>query len=348
MIYDVNNINDENHFTELKNKLVRKDFVTYTCRNCGILVNKGSRCYKNFNNLCHSCSVSKTIANRPIEIQNEINAKVQAGRKTHQDEINARISYSMSHRTEEQLKISKEKRHKTCLEKYGNEYYNNKEQAKQTMLKLYGGTATLNSNLKQRVQQTNIQKYGGISPMCSDIIVDKLKTTYIKNNGGMGFASDKVKETFKKNYKETFGVENSSQNPIVRRKQATKYKYENINFDSKPEIAYYIWLTDHNIEFEYQPNVKFEYFYQNKIHYYIPDFIVNGEYQEIKGLHFFKNCDMNETMINPFDRTQDDKYEAKHQCMIKNNVKILTNFDEYIKYVKNKYGKAFLESLKRK
>ena len=41
-------------------------------------------------------------------------------------------------------------------------------------------------------------------------------------------------------------------------------------------------------------------------------------------------------------------YESKHQCMIKNNVKILTNFDEYIKYVKNKYGKAFLESLKRK
>ena len=28
-------------------------------------------------------------------------------------------------------------------------------------------------------------------------------------------------------------------------------------------------------------------------------------------------------MINPYDRTQDDKYEAKHQCMLNNNVIIL-------------------------
>lgn len=40
MIYDVNNINDEINFIELKNKLKRKDFVTYTCRKCGIVVNK--------------------------------------------------------------------------------------------------------------------------------------------------------------------------------------------------------------------------------------------------------------------------------------------------------------------
>lgn len=31
MIYDVNNIYDESHFIELKSKLVRKDFVIYTC-----------------------------------------------------------------------------------------------------------------------------------------------------------------------------------------------------------------------------------------------------------------------------------------------------------------------------
>ena len=40
MIYDVNSINDESNFIELKRKLVRKDFVTYTCRNCGVVVNK--------------------------------------------------------------------------------------------------------------------------------------------------------------------------------------------------------------------------------------------------------------------------------------------------------------------
>jgi hypothetical protein len=298
--------------------------------------------------LCHSCSVSNTIANRPVEIQNEISAKVQAGRKLHQEDINAKISLAHRNKTAEQREISKLKRQETCLKLYGDKNYNNKEQAQQTMLERYGGTTTLTSNLKQNVQQTNIKRYGGISPMCSTVIVDKLKETYIQNNGGMGFASESVLEKYKINYKKKFGVENSSQNPLVRRKQATKYKYENINFDSKPEIAYYIWLKDNNINFEYQPNVKFEYLYENKLYYYIPDFKVENEYIEIKGLQFFKNYDINETMINPFDRTQDAKYEAKHQCMIKNNVKILTDTKIYENYVKNKYGRTYLDSFKRK
>ena len=298
--------------------------------------------------MCHSCSVSNTIANRPEEIQNEISAKIQASRKLHQEDINAKISLVHRNKTPEQREISKLKRQETCLKLYGDKNYNNKEQAQQTMLEKYGGTTTLTSNLKQKVQQTNIKRYGGVSPMCSTVIVNKLKETYIQNNGGMGFASESVLEKYKINYKEKFGVENSSQNPLVRRKQATKYKYKNINFDSKPEIAYYIWLKDNNIDFEYQPNVKFEYLYENKLYYYIPDFKVENEYIEIKGLQFFKNYDIKETMINPFDRTQDAKYEAKHQCMIKNNVKIITNTKIYEDYIKNKYGKTYLDSFKRK
>lgn len=298
--------------------------------------------------MCHSCSVSNTIANRPVEIQNEISAKVQASRKLHQDDINAKISLAHRNKTAEQKEISKLKRQESCLKLYGDKNYNNREQTQQTMLERYGGTTTLTSNLKQKVQQTNIKRYGGISPMCSTVIVNKLKETYIQNNGGMGFASESVLEKYKINYKEKFGVENSSQNPLVRRKQATKYKYENINFDSKPEIAYYIWLKDNNIDFEYQPNVKFEYLYENKLYYYIPDFKVENEYIEIKGLQFFKNYDINETMINPFDRTQDAKYEAKHQCMIKNNVKIITDTKIYENYIKNKYGRTYLDSFKRK
>lgn len=257
----------------------------------------------------------------------------------------------MAHRnkTPEQREISKLKRQETCIKLYGYKNYNNKEQAQQTMLERYGVSYTLNNPvLKEKVQRTNLERYGGISPMCSEEVQKKSKTKYIQNNGGIGFASELVKSKFKKNYKEKFGVEWSSQNPLVRRKQATKYKYDNINFDSKPEIAYYIWLKDNNIDFEFQPNVKFEYLYENKLYYYIPDFKVENEYIEIKGLQFFKNYDINETMINPFDRTQDAKYEAKHQCMIKNNVKILTDTKIYENYVKNKYGRTYLDSFKRK
>ena len=41
------------------------------------------------------------------------------------------------------------------------------------------------------------------------------------------------------------------------------------------------------------------------------------------------------------DHSYDERYEAKHQCMLKNNVKILktTDYMKYIDYVKSKYGK---------
>lgn len=45
---------------------------------------------------------------------------------------------------------------------------------------------------------------------------------------------------------------------------------------------------------------------------------------EVKGDQFFKE---DGTMQNPYDHTQDDLYEAKHQCMIDNNVYIFTSND---------------------
>ena len=44
-------------------------------------------------------------------------------------------------------------------------------------------------------------------------------------------------------------------------------------------------------------------------------------------------------MINPYDAKLNDVYEAKHQCMIANNIVIITDFTKYIKFAKNKYGK---------
>ena len=77
----------------------------------------------------------------------------------------------------------------------------------------------------------------------------------------------------------------------------------------------------------------------------MPDFIVEGTIIEIKGDHFFKE---DGTMQNPFDHSLDGLYEAKHQCMIANNVKILKS-NEYQKiecYIENIYGKNYLKQFK--
>lgn len=41
---------------------------------------------------------------------------------------------------------------------------------------------------------------------------------------------------------------------------------------------------------------------------------------EIKGDHFFRDNDPSKDMICPFDRSKDMLFEAKHQCMIENNI----------------------------
>ena len=89
------------------------------------------------------------------------------------------------------------------------------------------------------------------------------------------------------------------QNHDIRISSQQKYLYNNINFDSSWELAYYIWLTDNNIEFEYQPNISFEYMVNGKIHKYFPDFLINDEYIEIKGNQFF---DKDNNLINPYTK----------------------------------------------
>ena len=78
---------------------------------------------------------------------------------------------------------------------------------------------------------------------------------------------------------------------------------------------------------------------------YFPDFKVGNEIIEIKGRQFFENG----KMINPYDRSKDKLFEAKHQCMIKNNVKLILSNDIkfYINYIKEKYGSSYIKSLKQ-
>ena len=91
------------------------------------------------------------------------------------------------------------------------------------------------------------------------------------------------------------------------------------------------------MNFEYQPKICFQYSFNGKNHKYFPDFIVDGKYIEIKGDHFFKE---DGTMYNPFDHTQDGLYEAKHQCMVNNNVEIWNSkiYDKYLSYFMDNYS----------
>ena len=151
----------------------------------------------------------------------------------------------------------------------------------------------------------------------------------------------KIKNGCQKIQQEYFnktGYYNPQQNPTIFNKRFSKYCYETLYFDSSWELAYYIWLKDNNIEFEYHSGVYFEYKIDNKIKKYYPDFILKDSIIEIKNDYLLNNnC----------------KYripEEKIVCMKEHNVIIMckSEMKPFLNYISNKYGRNFLKEHKIK
>lgn len=221
-----------------------------------------------------------------------------------------------------------------------------KEIKKQTFLKKYGvDNPSKDMSVKEKTAKTNIGKYGYANPLMNPDIRKKSEVTCLSRYGETSYSKTaEYSRKVKMSNMEKFGVEYPNQDPDIRKAAQKRYSYDGISFDSKPELALYIWARDNEVDFEYQPEKRIEYEYDGVVHVYQPDFVIAGELYELKGPHFFENG----KMINPFDRSMDGVYEAKHQCMIRNGVKILTDaqYVEYIDYVAEKYGAGYLDGFK--
>lgn len=65
-------------------------------------------------------------------------------------------------------------------------------------------------------------------------------------------------------------------------KNIKKGFYKGIWCDSSWELAFLIYCLEHNITIKRNTD-KFPYYIEDKLHYYIPDFIIGNTYIEIKG-----------------------------------------------------------------
>lgn len=175
-----------------------------------------------------------------------------------------------------------------CSRKCSNNNEETKQHLKETCLKKYGVDNTAKAEcVKESYRKHMEEKYGKgiINSFQVREVIEKLEKTKIKKYGSRTFNNRlKAEETCMKKY----GFRCTSQVPEIRKKQQYKYTYNNITFDSKPEIALYIYLIDHNIKFEYQPNIRYEYEFESKKHFYYPDFKVENEIWEIKGDHLYE------------------------------------------------------------
>lgn len=264
----------------------------------------------------------------------------------------------------------------TCMKKYGSEFYMGTEEFKnkvqETVKIRYGVNHVMEvPEFIERMAQTKMERYGNpyyvnLTKLHDtlhkrtkerwDEIKEKTKKTCLERYGVEWPALSKTaKIKSRKTCLERFGVEYAIQSPDVMAHSRIRYVYNGLNFDSKPELAVYIYCKDHSINFQYKPKISFEFKCHGIKHYYRPDFIIEEKIVEVKGEQFF---DEKGKMICPYTKKLDDEtrekvndlYEAKHQCMIQNGVMILTSKDylKYLKYVKEKYGKNFLTNLKKK
>ena len=105
-----------------------------------------------------------------------------------------------------------------------------------------------------------LEKYGVDHSSKSPIIKQKIKKTFIEHYGtDNNMKSKDGLKHWQECFKAKHGVDNPSKCPEIREKIRRKYYYENIWFDSAPEFAYYIWLNNHDMQFEYQPKIPLMY-----------------------------------------------------------------------------------------
>ena len=94
--------------------------------------------------------------------------------------------------------------------------------------------------------------------------------------------------------------------------------------DSSWELAYVIYNLEHNIQFK-RNTEKFKYVFENNDRNYIPDFIEDSKYVEIKGYN-------------------SNQFEAKKKYFKKKLVILdKKGIEKYINYVVSKYGKDFIK-----
>lgn len=239
-----------------------------------------------------------------------------------------------------------EKRIATCKDIYGDEYKEifsakqtetckNRTPEKQALVSKHHHDERMrrdNEKMSNACKETKLRNHGDAKYNNTQ----KARETYYEKTGyaNPSLNPDVVAHLFD-DYEKRTGYANPSHNPDVISKMRKKYSYQGQTFDSSWEIAYYIWLKDHNISFSY--HVKpITYMFENRKHKYFPDFDVNGRLVEIKNPELLKRMKDNIGTLE----------NAKYNCMIEHGVEIKDNVDEYLTYINDKYGKDYLQQFR--
>jgi len=160
------------------------------------------------------------------------------------------------------------KNKKTCLEKYGDENFTNREKSKKTCLEKYGyENVSKNKEIKIKKRETTFKNYSVFNPMNSDEIKLKFKKTMNNKYGGILMGSKIIKEKIIKINNDKYGFDNPFSNIDIKKKikeskiNKTIFLYKKYNIISVNDDIY-TFCCDCNKEHNY--NITSNNFYNRK------------------------------------------------------------------------------------
>lgn len=123
-----------------------------------------------------------------------------------------------------------------------------------------------NEEIKEKVRKTNLKRYGTENPLSSKEVQEKVKQTNLKRYGVENpKQSEQIQEKYKQTCLKKYGVESYNQTEESRKYHRSMYYYNKLNFDSKVELAFYIYCRDQNLPIQ-RCSKKFEYYFEGKKH----------------------------------------------------------------------------------
>ena len=246
-------------------------------------------------------------------------------------------------------------------------YCNRKKSRKTCQDKYNGNAPACSKYVVEKMQATKETRYGDPGFNNHEQAINTVKDKYgVSNVSQIDGVQEKVKDTSMRLYGKTHfnkTDEYKAMYPEIRRKCAKKWillwnddgqhsrfrkgnepddadKWQHrLELDSSFEIEVFVFCKiTHHMDCDYQPTISIPYEYDGNTHTYHPDFLINGKVYEVKGDNFFRFNESTgkEEMFCPWRSPEwSDEYyawkcgleEAKHQCMLNNNVKILRKKD---------------------
>jgi len=306
--------------SRLENTMLKKYGVRHNWCN-GVLREKEKQTWLEKYGVDHPWK-NKEIRNKIVNSNFEKYGKDNyANRKKAQQTCNDRNSYKIvseknkeawKNKTREDINLRTQKTQKTCMERYG------------TITPWYLDES------KEKTKETCLKKYGVEHYSKSDIIKEKKKKTFQEHYGvDSPFQSKEILNICRQNNIKKYGYEWVSQSSEFQSKIRKKYNYDNLTFDSSDEVYFYIYHKE-ILKDNIQKGFVFKYIFDEHEMYYHCDFLIDDKNIEIKGNQYVKDGKLYFPYRNHkgWERKQ-KQWDAKFECMLKNNVKIiLTDSDE--------------------